>query len=72
MYKRQTYGAEDTVSIGGMPGFQGKLTEDELYAVVVFERVVFGGGNTEEVLSDCGLLETEEEDVTTEAVSSTP
>ena len=38
----------------------------------VFERVVFGGGNTEEVLSDCGLLETEEEDVTTEAVSSTP
>ena len=67
-----TYGAEDTVSIGGMPGFQGKLTEDELYAVVVFERVVFGGGNTEEVLSDCGLLEAEEEDVTTEAVSSTP
>ena len=67
-----TYGAEDTVSIGGMPGFQGKLTEDELYAVVVFERVVFGGGNTEEVLSDCGLLETEEEDVSTEAVSSTP
>ena len=67
-----TYGAENTVSIGGMPGFQGKLTEDELYAVVVFERVVFGGGNTEEVLSDCGLLETEEEDVSTEAVSPTP
>ena len=43
-----TYGAEETVSIGGMPGFQGKLTEDELYAVVVFERVVFGGGDTEE------------------------
>ena len=67
-----TYGAEDTVSIGGMPGFKGKLTEDELYAVVVFERVVFGGGNTEEVLSDCGLLETEEDEVTTEALSSTP
>jgi mono/diheme cytochrome c family protein len=64
-----TYGAEDTVSIGGMPGFQGKLTEDELYAVVVFERVVFGGGNTEEVLADCGLLETEEDEVTAEAVS---
>ena len=57
-----TYGAEDTVSIGGMPGFQGKLTEDEIYAVVVFERVVFGGGNTEEVLIDCGLIETEEEE----------
>ena len=67
-----TYGAEDTVSIGGMPGFQGKLTEDEIYAVVVFERVVFGGGDTEEVISDCGLLETEEDEVTTEAVSSTP
>ena len=67
-----TYGAEDTVSIGGMPGFQGKLTEDELYAVVVFERVVFGGGNIEEVLSDCGLLETEEDEVTAEAVSSNP
>jgi len=64
-----TYGAGDTVSIGGMPGFQGKLTEDELYAVVVFERVVFGGGDTEEVLTDCGLIETEEEEVTTEAVS---
>ena len=67
-----TYGAEETVSIGGMPGFQGKLTEDELYAVVVFERVVFGGGNTEDVLRDCGLLETDEEEVTTEAVSSNP
>ena len=67
-----TYGAEDTVSIGGMPGFQGKLTEDELYAVVVFERVVFGGGNTEEVLSDCGLLETEEDESTAEAVGSNP
>ena len=68
-----TYGAEDTVSIGGMPGFQGKLTEDELYAVVVFERVVFGGGETEEVLADCGLLESdEEEEVTTEALSTNP
>ena len=64
------YGAEDTISIGGMPGFQGKLTEEELMAVVVFERVVFGGGNTEEVLIDCGLLETEEENI--EAVSTTP
>ena len=68
-----TYGAEETVSIGGMPGFQGKLTEDELYAVVVFERVVFGGGDTEEVLADCGLLDSEEEEeVTTEALSTNP
>ena len=67
------YGAENTISIGGMPGFQGKLTEEELMAVVVFERVVFGGGNTEEVLVDCGLLETEEEEEENiEAVSTTP
>ena len=66
------YGAEDTISIGGMPGFQGKLTEEELMAVVVFERVVFGGGNTEEVLIDCGLLETEEDEENIEAVSTTP
>jgi mono/diheme cytochrome c family protein len=67
------YGAENTISIGGMPGFQGKLTEEELMAVVVFERVVFGGGNTEEVLIDCGLLETEEEEEENiEAVSTTP
>ena len=64
------YGAENKVSIGGMPGFTGKLTEDEIYAVVVFERVVFGGGNTDEVLEDCGLLETDEE-ITTEAVEPT-
>ena len=66
------YGAEDTISIGGMPGFQGKLTEEELMAVVVFERVVFGGGNTEEVLIDCGLLEIEEDEENIEAVSTTP
>ena len=63
------YGAENKVSIGGMPGFVGKLTEDELYAVVVFERVVFGGGDTNEVLEDCGLLEVEDE-VTAEAVET--
>ena len=66
------YGAEDTISIGGMPGFQGKLTEEEIMAVVVFERVVFGGGNTEEVLIDCGLLEIEEDEENIEAVSTTP
>ena len=55
-----------------MPGFQGKLTEEELMAVVVFERVVFGGGDTEEVLNDCGLLESEEDEENIEAVSTTP
>ena len=51
-----TYGAENTVSIGGMPGFQGKLTEDEIYAVVVFERVVFGGGVTRVGFGVCGFI----------------
>ena len=57
-----------------MPGFEGKLSEDEIYAVVVFERVVFGGGDTNEVLEDCGLLETDEEiqeEIPAEAVDST-
>ena len=67
-----TYGAEDKVSIGGMPAFQGKLSEDEIYAVVVFERVVFGGGQTEEVLSDCGLLEEEAEEETATEAAGTP
>ena len=61
-----------TTSIGGMPGFQGKLTEEELMAVVVFERVVFGGGDTEEVLNDWGLLESEEDEENIEGVSTTP
>ena len=33
---------------------------------------VFVGGNTEEVLSDCGLLDTEEDEENIEAVSTTP
>ena len=37
---------------------------------MVFERVVFGGGNTDEVLEDCGLLEKDEE-VITEAAEPT-
>ena len=35
-----------------------------------FGIVVFGGGNTDEVLEDCGLLETDEE-ITTEAIEPT-
>ena len=35
----------------------------------MFERVVFGGGDTNEVLEDCGLLEVEDE-VTAEAVET--
>jgi hypothetical protein len=40
-----------------MPGFGGTLTEEQLASVVAFERVRFGGGNPDEVLADCGLVE---------------
>ena len=34
-----------------MPGFQESSLKMKFYAVVVFERVVFGGGDTEEVFN---------------------
>ena len=61
------YGAENKISIGGMPGFQGKLTDEEIRAVVAFERIVFGGEATESVLIDCGLQEASTDEETNEA-----
>lgn len=59
---RTTYG--DTgkpVGAGGqMPAFDN-LTEEELTAVVFFERVVFGGQDPSEAVTDCGLAEPEGE-----------
>ena len=66
------YGAEGKISIGGMPAFQGKLSDEEIKAVVAFERVVFGGKETEEVLLDCGLIEPDEDESMEEAASSMP
>ena len=66
------YGSSNKISIGGMPSFQGKLSDEEIRAVVAFERVVFGGEATEVVLEDCGLVEADSDDVTKEAASSTP
>ena len=57
---RPTYG--DTgkpVGAGGqMPSFDN-LTEEELTAVVFFERVVFGGQDPAEAVVDCGLADPE-------------
>ncbi len=66
------YGSSNKISIGGMPAFQGKLSDEEIRAVVAFERVVFGGEATEVVLEDCGLLDTVPDEVTEEATSATP
>lgn len=51
-----TYGDTNKTVAGGMPGHSA-LTEEQLAAVVAFERVRFGGAETESVLVDCGLVE---------------
>jgi hypothetical protein len=57
-----TYGA-NAKPVGGsgavMPGFGGALSDEEIRAVVLYERVLFGGQPLDEALADCGL---EEED----------
>lgn len=55
-----TYG--DTAKpVGGtgvsMPGYQGSLSEEEIAAVVLYERVAFGGEDITEAETTCGLLE---------------
>jgi len=52
-----TYGATNTpVGASGaqMPGFGVSLTQEELLAVVIFERVEFGGQDLNSALVDCG------------------
>jgi len=53
-----TYGATDK-PVGGsgavMPGFGGALSEEELRAVVLYERVQFAGVDVEAATADCGL-----------------
>lgn len=58
---RNTYGDLGTNIAGGMPGFPN-LTEEEIASVVAFERIRFGGGNPDEVLTNCGLVEPEGEE----------
>lgn len=57
---RTTYGDTGKPVNGGMPAFGTTLTEEQLQAVVLFERVRFGAGDPEEVAVDCGLAEPEE------------
>ena len=53
---RTTYGDINKQVAGGMPG-QPTLSDEELASVVAFERIRFGGGDPEVVLTDCGLIE---------------
>ena len=57
---RNSYGDTGVTIQGGMPGFPN-LTEEEIAAVVAFERIRFGGGAADTVLTDCGLVEGEGE-----------
>jgi len=50
-----TYGANDTPVAGGMPGFEGQLTELEIAQVTLFERVEFGGLDAEAAETACGF-----------------
>jgi mono/diheme cytochrome c family protein len=50
-----TYGSTAKPVQGGMPGHAEALTPDEVAAVVAFERVRYGGGESSSVLVDCGL-----------------
>lgn len=52
-----TYGAQSVPVQGGMPGFSGDLTDEEIRAVAAFERIRFGGAAAEETLIACGLVE---------------
>jgi mono/diheme cytochrome c family protein len=58
-----TYGATEK-PVGGtgavMPGFEGALSEERIRAVVLYERVQFGGQSFDEALVDCGLAEVDE------------
>jgi hypothetical protein len=57
-----TYGDTDKPIAGGMPPFGTTLSEEQLAAVVAFERVRFGGADPTETLTDCGLAPAEGEE----------
>jgi len=50
------YGAQGTLSKGGMPNFGDSLSDEDLRSVVTFERVRFGGASLDDTLADCGLV----------------
>ena len=57
---RNSYGDTGKSIGGGMPAFGSSLSEEQLAAVVGFERVRFGGADEAEVGVDCGIVESED------------
>lgn len=53
---RNSYGDLGTTVGGGMPGFPN-LSDEEIAAVISFERIRFGGGAVDAELANCGLIE---------------
>ena len=53
---RNSYGDLGTSVGGGMPGFPN-LSDEEIAAVIAFERIRFGGGAVDAELANCGLVE---------------
>ena len=68
-----TYGATNKPVNGGgvMPAFGATLTEEQLAAVVLYERVQFGGEPLEEAEIDCGLVVPEGETGVTDTTEAT-
>ena len=58
---RTTYGDTGKSIGGGMPAHR-TLTPEQLASVAAYERVRHAGGDRDQVLADCGLVEPEEED----------
>lgn len=48
-----SYGSQPKHVNGGMPGFGGRLDEEQLRSVVTFTRVQFGGLDGTEAARDC-------------------
>ncbi|MEX1286642.1 MAG: c-type cytochrome, partial [Acidimicrobiia bacterium] len=50
-----TYGDNATPVGGGMPGYANQFSPEEVQAVILYERVAFGGLPLEEAGADCGF-----------------
>ena len=69
---RATYGDLGTaVGSGGvMPAFEAALTPDQLAAIVLFERVQFGGQDPAEAATDCGFVDPAADETTDQTVAA--
>ena len=54
---RATFGDNNQPVNGGMPSWGQTLSDQQIAEVVAFERVRLAGGNQDQVLADCGLVQ---------------